>query len=281
MNMTKSSLLTAVASGLLIAGTASAGTITITVIPSLSPNALLSDFSTANPSFATWVTNADNALQAGPPPATTAGTAGTPGYYQATTGSVGTGAITTTGDFNSWLGSVNAATGAYANETGNALRFGVIITDVGGTFTLNDLRFSISDTVGDFTFGPVNGYDFGTQSGLLGFNGNTAVTDDAAPLTALYYSGSGTSLEADCTFGVDCNPAAEQLYIDDVLANNALTPFQTDVLTGTYTINNTDDRVVASGSSTFTIVSPEPSTWFLIASVIPAVAALRRRRRNN
>jgi hypothetical protein len=279
MNRTKSFLLTVAASATLIAGTASAGTITITVIPALSPNAL-DAMGNPSTSYANWVTNADNALQAGPPPSATAGNPTDPSYYAATTGSVGTGAITTTGDFNSWLGSVNAATGAYANETGNALRFGVIITDVGGTFTLNDLRFSISDPVGDFTFGPVGGYDFGTQAGLLGFNGTTAVTDDNAALTSLFYSGSGTSLEADCIPMVDCNAAAEQLYINDVLANNSLTPFQSDVLTGTYTINNADDVPVASGSATFTIVSPEPSTWFLIVSAIPAVATLRRRRKN-
>jgi len=264
-----------------MASTASAGFI-FTVTPALSPNALLSDFSTPNPSYSNWVTNADIALQATPLPSTSQGPAG-PGQYNTVTAPIGFGQMTTTGDFNSWMGSVNAANGSFANETGNALRFGLIITTTNGsTFNLNELQFSLSDPGGNFTFGPINGYDFGTESGLLGFNGNTAVTDDNAPLTRLYYSGSGTSLEADCNFGVDCNPMAEQAYISNVLATLSGTSSTSDVITATYSLVIPDgNTTIGSGSSSVTVLMPEPSTWFLIGSAIPAVAALRRRRKKS
>jgi hypothetical protein len=288
MNIKIKALLITVSAAILFTGTAFGAGVTITVVPEIAPD-YLDGNGNPNASYTTWQTNALYALENG---LSSYGTPGTPGYYTQQTWTSGTGAVTSSTDFNSWLGSAAAATGNYSNEAGNYLRFGLIISS-STPFELADVAFSLTDTANDLTFS-FQGYDF-TSPGIAGFNttpnasfsNNVDPNSDptATPITTLYYSGSGNSLQATCIIGTDCNPASEQNYIDNVLANNSLAVFSTDVLNGAYSFgvlsapDSPNSNGLFSNSANFSVLAPEPSTWFLMISAVPAIAALRRRRK--
>jgi hypothetical protein len=256
---------------LVILSPAHAEVFTITVTPALAPNAF------GSPSYAGWVDNAISALRTG---ATSAGTSGTPTYYQAQ--NVVDGRQTIVTGFPSWLGQADPGTvfgPAFANELGNRMHFGLYINGNGTQFSISQLSFSASsnDPANLLGFGFNQGdYDYNAgyvgilkgSDGMLGTADDVYITSGANTqlVDALVGRGSGNSQDAYCS---GCSIADQQAAIDEGFAKlQGITEF-----TGTYTLGND------SGSGTFEITgtTPEPSTWLLMFSAIPAIRLLRRR----
>jgi hypothetical protein len=261
-----------------------ASDITITVVPTLAPNAY------GSPNWTTWVANSLTALESGSP---AAGDPGTPGYYQALTVPVDASETIVTG-FNSWLGQAEPAA-PFAGEYGNRLTFGLAILGNGEQFSISQLGFDASsndagdvlgfggldpDGIAADGYGP-GGYDYSSAYvGVIfgtGGNPNTYITggSDSQLVDAIYSRGSGNSVPVDCS---GCDQADEQAAIAAGVATMAgVTEF-----TGTYYLSNNSDGSdpFATGSGTFDITgtTPEPGTWLLLLAGLPAVALLRRRR---
>jgi hypothetical protein len=264
--------------GLAAAGAMSAASaahaLTITVTPALAPNAF------GSPSYAPWVNNAVNALYAGQ---TSAGTPGTPSYYQAQSNVQASDLVVT--NFSAWMGQAEPG-GAFAGELGNRGHFGLSILGDGQQFSISELSFNaVSTDPGDalgFSFA-TGDYDYsGSYVGVLaGADGIVGTGDDtfvtSGPNTqlvdALFGRGSGNALEGLCA---GCTPAQEQAAIDAAAASFGTQPFQ---FTGTYQLRAVTGALVAEGSGSFDVGIPEPGTWALsIAGFGLAGAALRRRR---
>jgi hypothetical protein len=253
---------------IVIASSAKAG-ITLTLAPSLAPNVLES------PSWPTYVTNAQNALQNG---LSSSGTPNTPTFYQALANgsTIGANEIVVT-DFNSWLGSANPGTvfgSQFANEFGNRLHFGLTaIGSNGTTFSLSQLSFNLtsSDPGNSLGFaGSFNSSDSysSTSVGVI-FNGSNETFVTSGPATqlvdALYYVGIGNAYEALST-----DPGATN---QDRL-NNVTTLIPSETVTTTYTIDG------FSGSASVNVSAvPEPSTLLLMSIAAAVVLGLAWRRR--
>ena len=292
VNHNKSFLLISVLSGFLLsAGLSSAGII-IAVTPSISPDYVDNNGNDPSASYTTWQNNALYALQNG---LSTYGTPGTPGYYAAESATAGgMQSVAATPDnplgytLPSWMGQVvtNPASN-YINETGNSVRYGVVITDTGGTFTLAQLGFDYTDPLTATTGNGLQGtipagsylqtYTSADFAGMLAFNGINPVTDPTAPLTELIFAGSGFSTNPQpCTDPSGTCTAAEEQAALNGTASYVGTPY--DTVNGEYflvdpTLGTT---VIATGDSTFSI-TPEPSTWFLMITAVPVIGAIRRR----
>ena len=258
----------------LAAGAAHA--LTITVTPSLAPNAF------GSPSYAPWVNNAFNALYAGQ---ASAGTPGTPGYYQAQSNVQASDLVVT--NFSAWMGQAEPG-GAFAGEEGNRGHFGLSILGDGQQFSISELSFSaVSTDPGDalgvgFSF-PTGDYDYTSSyvgvlagaDGIVGTGDDTFITSgpNTQLVDALFSRGSGNALQGLCA---GCTPAQEQAAIDAAAASLGTQPFQ---FTGTYQLHAVTGALVAEGSGSFDVGIPEPGTWALsIAGFGLAGAALRRRR---
>ena len=259
--------------------------ITITVTPSLAPNAY------GSPSYSAYVSNAVTALETG---ATSEGTAGTPSYYQALANSGAT--IDASQDivtgFSSWNGQADPGT-AFAGEYGNRLLFGLSIVDTNadgtpGTFSISQLSFSATSTdSGDslgFSFG-LGSYNYSNEyvGVIYGVDGapNQYITTglNTQLVNAVYGRGSGNAYDVYST-----DPGAtDQDKIDNVVAS-----IPGEVFTGTYSLTqSTGPDITGSGSVTIqadpnfnpTAVAPEPSTIAMIVSAVPLGLGYWLRRR--
>ena len=103
--------------GLLLLVASAAFSATITIVQSVGPTV------DASGKLATYLSNAEFALQNN---LTSFGTVNDPVNYAAASQPIYAGSIITTPTFASWLGAASP-TGAYANENGNELYFGVSI----------------------------------------------------------------------------------------------------------------------------------------------------------
>ncbi len=133
----------------LAAASALAGPITIDVRPALAPNGF------GSPSYAAWLANAYEALSTG---AASAGTPGTPSYYEQRDQFDGRENMVTS--FNSWLGQADPAPAfgaAFASELGNRILFGLFINGNGSQFSISQLSFTAVST----DPGNVLGFGFG------------------------------------------------------------------------------------------------------------------------
>jgi len=269
--------------GFLLVRTAFGNSITITVDPTLAPNAA------GSPSWNQWQANAITALENN---ASTAGTPGTPSYFQATTGPVDATQTLVTG-FPSWLGQLNPAS-PYAAESGNRMTFAVAITttDLAPSISLSEVGFDSStnstNTILTDGFGGVAngwgpgsdaidtgiGYDWSngwvgliyTYDGQGNVTGATVVDSGSTTtlVNALFGRGSGNSVPAYCSS--TCDAADQHAAIDAAVASMAsITQF-----TGTYYLSTNSDEsgTFASGSGTFDITgtAPEPGTCLLLLS---------------
>ncbi len=246
------------------------------VIPAMAPNAF------GSPSYSGWVTNAITGLETG---ASTVGAPG-PSQYVRLNGSVQLNQFIATG-FPSWLGNadpVGAYGAAYANELGNRLQFGVVITG-NSQFSISNLSFSAtSSDPGNylgFSFA-AGSYNYsneyvGVQKGADGILG----TGDDVFIT----SGSNTQLvdeiigrgSGNVPAAVSTDPGAtNQDKINGVINGLMAQGFNQDVqFTGTYSMNGTP-----IGSATVTIQSvPEPGTTTCALIGALGLFGLRRRRR--
>lgn len=235
--------------------------ISITVTPSLAPNAF------GSPNWPGYVSNAVTALYNG---FSAFGSASSPDYYSAVTGPINVKDNIVTG-FNSWRGDANPGGdygAAFAGEYGNRLHFGVVIEGHGVQFSISEMSFdSHSSDAGD-------GLGFGFAAGSYGYSndyvgvihgpsGDTFIT--SGPNTQLVDEivgrGSGN---AYAVYSTDPG-ATNQEKID--LAASAIGPYS---YTGTYAIEG------VTGSATVNAV-PEP--FSMAALGFGALAVLRKRRK--
>ncbi len=261
---------------LLAACGAVASSITITVVPTLAPNM------DGSPNWDAWVANSLTALENNE---SSAGTPGTPSYYQAVTGPVADSQTIVT-DFSSWMGQADPAA-PYDGEYGNRLTFGLAILGNGTQFSISQLGFDASSNdpndvlgfggVAD-DYGP-GGYDYSSDyvGVIFGTDGNpnTYVTGgpDTQLVDALFSRGSGNSMPAYCA---GCDQADEQAAID--AAAELIAPVSQ--FTGTYYLSNNADEsgTFASGSGTFDLVTPEPAAWLMMLGGGAVVGWMRRRK---
>ncbi|HTS65005.1 MAG TPA: PEP-CTERM sorting domain-containing protein [Candidatus Acidoferrales bacterium] len=246
-----------------------AGSITITVYPSVAPNAY------GSPSYPAYVNNAIYALENG---LTSYGTPGTPSYYQQTS-NIAVDQMIVTG-FPSWMGQADPGTvfgAAYANELGSRPLFGIDIKGGGTQFSISQLSFSaVSDDPGGLlTFGFAAGsYNYSADYvGIIyGPSGPTYIT--SGPNTQLVDEVVGRgSGNADAAYCSGCTIAQQQAAIDARYADFAgMSSFA-----GTYTLASGDGSILATGSGEFT-VAPEPGTLLLFGAGLAGVGALARRR---
>jgi len=132
----------AIAALMFLPGVARADTISIDQYFSSAPNVF------GSPSWSGYLGNAMASLQTAP--GSSMGTPGTPSYYT-TLGSTFTAADIMVTSFPSWQGVANPPP-PFSGEYGNRLHAGVVITDIGGTFSLSDVSFAMhsGDAIGNF-----------------------------------------------------------------------------------------------------------------------------------
>jgi hypothetical protein len=230
------------------------GTITVDITASIGP-------SPTSPNLQAYENNAETALQNG---LTAEGMLNTPAYYSQVSGTINPlGFITTS--YNSWLGTVNPG-GAYSAETGNAIYFGLAVTDIGGTFDINDISFFLTGT-GTIDLGTAGeGVQF--DSNAVGFNGATdynttfgsPAVDDSTSLTSFYYSG----IHSDT---VATGPSQVAGIVASLEATGDVASYTVQGHTAQITFN--------VGSAT-----PEPGTLAVVGLGLAAMADLRRRLRS-
>lgn len=288
--MKKMYQLAAVAAGILTATGAHAQTApTITVIPWIAPNTF------GSPSFDPAAQNQFNAVRAG---ASSAGTAGTPTYYQAISGPVAYGANIAT-NFNSWMGNANPGPG-FGSELGNRIHYGIQINGNGTQFSISQLslQFDGNGTGDPFDYNFGQGYQYsaygsggGGYVGILkGLDGIVGTADDVfitsgadtQLVDALIGRGSGIADAVYCGAVPDTSGpcgAANQSYIDAEIA--ALQGLGFTQLTGNYSLLNANGGAIATGSATVVFAAagvPEPATWAMMIMGFGFIGASLRRR---
>ncbi len=174
-------------------------------------------------------------------------------------GTVHISSLVATPTFNSWNGSVAAATGQFAQQRGNRIYFGVDITS-GVPFNPYDVAGSISSP--HFSF---NNISLGSIQAMYDLRGIGQAADGTVyktgamnqPVTRLRYIG--------FTYSIEIGGGTQQAI------NESLSPWQTFNLTGSYSLNGN------SASSTICVGVPEPSSLSIIAIAGLGMAMIRRK----
>ncbi len=268
-----------IAIGVAMAANASAGPIKISVFTALATNAA------GAASFTAWQDNAITSLTQALSAAGTPGAVGTGGPTQFQLQSSVNARDLTVTSFNSWLGTADPASvfgPAFANEYGNRGHFPLYINGNGTQFSISQLSFiGSSSDAGNllaFSYGPgdynYNAAYIGVMAGVDGIVGTaddkytTDVTPNTQLVDALIGRGSGNSLWP-CAPG-DLSPCSTT--IEQQAAINATSSYlYGQKFTGTYSIG------AVSGSASFDVASPEPSTFVLIGLSGFALLSVRRR----
>jgi len=259
---------------------------TITVVPTLAPNVY------GSPSWGDWVTNSITALENNQ---SSYGDPTSPTYYQAQSTVSATQTIVT--GFPSWLGSADPSSvygSAFANELGNRMTFGLVVNGNGTQFSISQLGFSAaSNDSGDalgFGYGAGSyGYSanyvgvISSDNNIYDLSSDTFITSGSSDqmVNGIFGRGSGNSFEPDDDPCAGCTLAQQQADInytaDEDFYQTGLSQF-----TGTYYLtNSTQANAFATGSGSFDIVTPEPSTWLLMLTALSALVILHRRRAAN
>lgn len=250
---------------------------TIQVIPSITPKG-------PSASFDGYSVNAQNALENGlnaiGDPATQ------PTAYQSAN-AIGTDQFEVAtrdliiSSFPSWRGQA-APTGAFANEQGNRLHFGLHILGDGTRFSLAQLEFESSSDIFNpdltvFTAASLydefrRGINYG-DDGVKGGGDDIVYMDDESadlPIDELILTGVAVNLP------IAPSGATDQEQLDSLITQlNDLSPFH---LTGTYTLFDDDinhTNVLVSGSADVQ-VNPEPTTALVIFVVALVWLAVQR-----
>ena len=251
--------------------------VTVTVYPSLAPNIY------GSPSWSGYLQNAMTALETG------ASSIGDPAtdptaYYQVTQITPNQNVVA---DFPLWLGNANP-TGAFANELGNRLHFGVVIT--GGLFSLSELSFEMSSSDPNDLFEFAD--DFATDDYSLtriGYINNVGfVTSGPGTqlVNALYYVGVGNAPDVYSSDPGTTN----QDKVDNLLAGAPLydcngtpcgIPLPPYEITTTYTLTDSQGDVIGEGSGTVDVIPsavPDPGSIVLLGTMIAGAGFFRFRR---
>jgi hypothetical protein len=260
------------AAALTLAPAVSMAAITITVTPSVAPNIF------GSPSYSAYVDNAIGAQHDG---ASSRGNPSLPSYYSAQSNVKANEVIVT--NFHSWKGQADP-TGAFSNELGNRMLFGIKIDGGGQQFSLSKLSFTATSSdpgnaLGfSFTQGSYN-YSHDYEGVLAGPDGILWTADDlyitSGPNTQLVDGllgrGSGNSFAPPTC--IACSTAQEQAEIDAVAgAFHHETTF-----TGSYHLHVGQG---VFGQGTFNIQAvPEPATWVSMILGFGMLGAAARRRR--
>jgi hypothetical protein len=270
--MSKTMLLAAASAALF--GASAAQAITITVTPTLAPNAF------GSPSYSGWVANAVQAMYHG---YSSYGDPTSPTWFHAQS-TVGASQGIVTG-FPSWKGFADPGTkfgAAYANELGNRMSFSLRITGDDQQIAISDLSLVMASSDPDNALGysfATGGYNYSTEyqgvlkggDGMLGTGDDVFVTSgpNTQLVDAIVGRGSGNSFAAYCS---GCTLAQQQAEINNTASY--WTQFGGGTFTGTYLIGG------ATGSATFNITAvPEPATWALMIGGFGLIGGAARRRR--
>jgi hypothetical protein len=251
----------------LLAAPAARADVVITVAPSIGPNIF------GSPSYDAYAQNALQALQSG---GSTAGTPGTPSFYQALpSGSTISPSDIVVTDFPSWRGTADP-TGAYANELGSRLYFGLSVLPVPGTpstqFSISQLSFTATgDPTGTLNLDFPGGYEYSSDYVGLIFNADGTITQvTSGPSTQLVDAlvGRGTTNGYSI---VSTDPGAtDQDKINNFVPAGGFT------YTGTYSLGN------QSASASVDIAPaavPTPPSVLLLGFGFVALAGRRLRTR--
>jgi hypothetical protein len=252
---------------------------TIDVFKALIPNNL------GSPSYSAWRTNAFNAILSG---ASSAGTPGTPSYYQELSGGIPYQDVEVT-SFPSWQGKADPGTAfgpAFANELGERAGFPLYINGNGTQFSISQLGFTgVSTDPGDnlgFTFA-VGSFNYSPDYvGILaGPDGKLGTADDvlitSGPNTqlvdALIGRGSGNAI---WPCGPNDPSPCSTIAQEQAAINNLTLLVAGATWTGTYTLGAQS----ASGAFVFSAAAaiPEPATGLLTLLTGAGIATLVRRR---
>jgi hypothetical protein len=242
--------------------------VSITVIPSLAPNAF------GSPSWTTYVTNATTAIEAGQ---TSLGS-GAAKYDALADGATLNYLDAIVTGFDSWRG-VAAPGSAYSPEYGNRMHFGIHILGNGTKFSISQMSFvgDSTDTGNVLDWGNAAGvYNYSTDyigidygpDNVKGGGNDTYITSglNTQLVDELVGRGSGNSLDIYTT-----DPGAtNQDKIYGAAAKFGIT--EDFSLSGTYTIG------AVSGSASVNYAVPEPTGLALLG--LGAGALLLRRRRS-
>jgi hypothetical protein len=233
--------------------------IIITVTPSLGPNV------DGSPNAPAYISNAVTGLST----SSSTGTPGTPAYYTPLTTPTPIQSMVVT-NFPSWMGVANPG-GAYANEVGTRLFYGLSITSSPGT----DTGYTIAGLLANLSFvgttspdTPALDYSFGAGS-FAGLSPSkyTYTTDAAGNVTSFYYAGVSNAFQV--LAGDDPTPGAS--LQDDI--NYDLAGIPSFTATGQYFLPG------FSGSSTVSVTAtPEPASLTLMGIGLAALAWRQRKR---
>ncbi|MCP4266988.1 MAG: PEP-CTERM sorting domain-containing protein [Candidatus Brocadiaceae bacterium] len=253
--------------------TASAGTITMDVVPSLAPNSF------GSPSWAGYVSNALSSLENG------LGDIGDrstdPTAYEHNNSILPHEFIVSS--FNSWNG-VADPSAPFNNEFGNRLHFGLHILGNGTQFKLDNLAFDFdsTDSFDELDFAHSFGLSYSSNRKGIDYGGDGVKGggDDI-----VYTSGVGTSLVDELVYtgvgnafwAIPLVGESNQEALDYVAAFNASEiPWS---MTTTYTLFADDHTtILATGSATANVV-PEPATIALLGIGLAGLASIEVRRR--
>jgi hypothetical protein len=252
-----------------------ADVITMQVYAAEAPNAF------GSPSYNGWAANAITAVEANQ---SSAGTPGTPTYFQEVTTGTDTSNIVTS--FPSWNGGANPG-GAFSSELGNRLTFILVAKDTTGpNISLSELTAVMSSSDPSNTFGfstnwangnPISNYS-ANQIGLIttGPSSPSTITSGSPTqlVNELVVVGVGNAL-ANTGAGNPCSVLSGQAAVDCVKGQyDALIPFN---ITTTYSLAGTG----ASGSASVAFVPdvPEPGTLALFGSAVAGLGLIGRRRK--
>jgi hypothetical protein len=265
---------------------------TINVFTALIPNNL------GSPNYSAWRSNAFSAILSG---ATTAGTPGTPSYYQELTGVLPYQEVEVSsapgGDgtpFPSWQGKADPGTAfgpAFANEVGERAGFPLYINGNGTQFSISQLSFTgvssdpgntlgFTFAVGSFTYSPDYVGILAGPDGRLGTADDVLITSGSNTqlVDALVGRGSGNALwPCGPTDPSPCSTIAQQ----QAAINNLTAVIAGATWTGTYTLSGTSANASVSATGQFVLSSaiPEPATGLLTLLTGAGIATLFRRRR--
>ena len=255
------------------AATAVAGPILITIQPALAPNGF------GSPNYAAWRTNALDALYNGN---STAGTPGTPGYYEQRNSFDGRENMVTS--FPSWLGysDPGAVFGpAFASALGNRILFGLVINGQGTQFSISQLSFSA------FSTDPAGALDFSFAAGSYNYSddyvGILAGPDlQVFTVDDLFVTGGANTQLVDALIGCGsgnalwpCGPG-DPLPCATIPERQAALDFWTNynnheqyLFTGTYLLDDGISPPVEATAPAAINALPEPATAaFMISGLI-------------